>query len=147
MSKILTLIILKSVLMKIDKELLTEVLRECGLSMESKLYRYTSDKYIQTIGGEFFLTAKTNSSDIVEDHYEDKGHYFVSEEIGAGISFLKTPEKDYERPDRVLTSIIIKDAVDQGGLVYKVTSLPAYLTGFYVSIPEGKIKVQIEETF
>ena len=78
---------------------------------------------------------------MVIDHYEDKGHFFVSQEMGIGISFLSKPESDYEREGRICIEIQLKDVIEQGGLIYKITSLPAYLQGYFVTLPSGYIKV------
>ncbi|MDT0552096.1 hypothetical protein [Urechidicola vernalis] len=129
---------------KTKKEILAEILEEFRLNLESKLYRYTSVKYIDDSGDESYLKAKTECSDIVIDHYDDKGHFFVSQEMGKGISFLSKPEPDYERDERICVEIQLKDVIDQGGLIYKITSLPAYLKGYFVTLPSARIKVNIK---
>ena len=126
---------------KTKEKILAEILEEFGLNLESKLYRYTSVKYIENTGEVCCLKAKTECSDMVIDHYEDKGHFFVSQEMGIGISFLSKPESDYEREGRICIEIQLKDVIEQGGLIYKITSLPAYLQGYFVTLPSGYIKV------
>lgn len=51
--------------------------------------------------------------------------------------------QEYERSDRVCVEIQLKDVLDQGGLIYNVTSLPAYLKAYFCTLPEGKIKVKL----
>lgn len=126
---------------KTKNEILEEKLKEFGLNSESKLYRYTSKKYVLNEGDSKYLKAKDECLDLVEDHYDDIGHTFISKEFGKGLSFLIQPESEYEQTDRKLASIKLSDVLDQEGFVYRITSLPEYLEGYFVTLPTGKVKI------
>ena len=128
-----------------DKEqsILKEILRENHLTEESILYRYTSKKYIEIDENrETFLTAKAEPLDMVVDQYHGQYHVFIAHEIGAGLAFMKKPEREYENPQRVCVAVTLKDIIDQGGLVYSVSSLPSYIKAFFFTLPEGKVRVK-----
>lgn len=122
-------------------QILEEKLEEFGLNLDSTLFRYTSKSHLTESNGEYYLKAKEESSDAVIDHYEDIGHTFISKEFGLGLSFLTKPETEMDRKDRKLVSIKIANVINQGGYIYRITSLPAYLEGYFVTLPTGKIKI------
>jgi len=129
-----------------DKEqsILKELLRENHLTEESILYRYTSKKYLETDkNGESFLTAKTEPIDMVVDQYHGHFHVFIAHEIGAGLAFIKKAEKEYENPNRICVAVTLKDVLNQGGLVYSVSSLPNHIKAFFFTLPDGKIRVEL----
>ena len=130
---------------KKQSEALNQFLKQHNLTSNSKLYRYTGAHYIKQKDGVDYLMAKNECSDMAIDHYEDKGHVFVSQEFGKGLSFLSKQESEYDNPERICVSIELKDVFEQGGLIYEITSLPAYLKGYFVSLPDGKIKVNREQ--
>lgn len=125
-------------------KILAQKLEDFELTSESKLYRYTSKKYLEKEGDKLIIKAKKESLDLAIDHYDDRGHPFISKEFGQGLSFLKNPEAGYELPDRVKVSIKLGDVLDQGGLVYQITSLPDYLEAYFMTLPEGQVYVLIE---
>ena len=125
-----------------EKDVLTKFMLENNLTPESKLYRYTSRNYLKEFDGEFYLEAKKEPIDMVVDRYHGFWEVFLSSEVGQGISFLSQREDEYERPDRVCVEMHLKDVLNQGGLIYKVTSLPAYLKAFFCTLPDGMIKVE-----
>jgi hypothetical protein len=126
-----------------EQQVLKAFMEENNLTSESKLYRYTSKNYLKEIKGEFFLESKKESSDMVVDRYHGFWEVFISSEVGQGISFLSNREEEYERPDRVCVELNLKDVLGQGGLIYKVTSLPAYIKAFFCTLPEAKVKVEV----
>lgn len=126
---------------KTKEEILSQKLVEFGLDTESILYRYTSENYIISYDGNKYLKAKNESLDLVEDHYEDIGHTFISKEFGQGLSFLRKPDEEFERKDRRLVSINLGEVLDQGGVIYRISSLPEYLEGYFLTLPNGKIKI------
>lgn len=130
---------------KEEKDVLIKFMSEYNLSPKSKLYRYTSKRYLNEIQGQLFLEAKKNPNDMVVDRYHGFWEVFVSSEIGKGLSFLSIKEKEYERHDRVCVEVELKDVLDQGGLVYNVTSLPEYLKAFFCKLPQGKVRVSLCE--
>ena len=126
------------------REILNQKLEEFGFDEQSKFYRYTSKKYLDKNGDQLFIKAKDECADMIIDHYDDKGHFFVSKEMGKGLSFLKNPENEYEHSERIRISIQLKDVLNQGGFVYQITSLPEYLEGYFFTLPEGEVKVNIK---
>jgi len=128
-----------------EEQVLTAFMQENNITSESKLYRYTSKNYLKELNGEFYLEAKKESTDMVVDRYHGFWEVFLASEVGPGISFLTNREQEYERTDRVCVEISLKDVLDQGGLIYNVTSLPAYLNAFFCTLPEGRLKVKISD--
>jgi len=124
-----------------EQQILDTFMKENDLTSESKLVRYTSRDYLKEIDGHLFLEAKKSPTDMVVDRYHGFWEVFLSSEVGQGISFLTEKEEEYERSDRVCVEMYLKDVLEQGGLIYKVTSLPAYLNAFFCTLPEGKVKV------
>ena len=126
-----------------EQQILKEFMQENNLTPESTLYRYTSRNYLKESNGQFYLEAKAEPVDLVVDRYHGFWEVFLASEIGQGISFLSKREEEYERSDRVCVALNLKDVLDQGGLIYSVTSLPAYVKAFFCTLPEGKVKVAI----
>jgi hypothetical protein len=126
-----------------EKQILDTFMKENNLDSESKLVRYTSKAYLKELNGEYFLEAKKEPQEMIIDRYHGFWEVFIASEIGQGISFLSSMEEEYNRPDRVCVEIRLKDVLDQGGLVYKVTSLPAYINAFFCTVPEGRLKVTL----
>lgn len=125
-----------------QKEVLKDLLNEFHLKPESYLYRYTTEKYIEEdqVGG-LYLKAKDEPLDMVVDRYVGGYHVFIAHEIGRGLSFLSKPEKEYQIPGRICVKVKIQDVIDQGGLLYSVSSLPAFVKAFFVTLPEGKVRI------
>ena len=129
---------------KKQSEALNQFLKEHNLKNDSKLYRYTGIHYLKQKDGVDYLKAKDECSDMAIDHYEDRGHVFVSQEFGQGLSFLSKKVPEYNNPERICVSVKLKDIFEQGGLIYEISSLPAYLKGYFVSLPKGQVKVYRE---
>jgi len=128
---------------KEEKQILDSFMKENNLNPESKLVRYTSKSYLKELSGEYFLEAKKEPLDMVVDRYHGFWEVFKASEIGQGTSFLSNREAEYDRSDRVCVEMHLKDVLDQGGLIYNVTSLPAYIKAYFCTLPEGKVKVNI----
>jgi hypothetical protein len=128
---------------KEEKQILDSFMKENNLNPKSKLVRYTSKTYLKELSGEYFLEAKKEPLDMVVDRYHGFWEVFKASEIGQGTSFLSNREAEYDRSDRVCVEMHLKDVLDQGGLIYNVTSLPAYIKAYFCTLPEGKIKVNI----
>jgi hypothetical protein len=126
-----------------EEQVLTAFMQENNITSESKLYRYTSKNYLKELNGEFYLEAKKEPTDMVVDRYHGFWEVFLASEVGPGISFLSQREDEYERSDRVCVEVQLKDVLNQGGLVYGVTSLPAYLKAFFCTLPDGKVKAEV----
>ena len=126
-----------------ERSILKELLRENHLTEESILYRFTSEKYLETDeNGETYLISKTRPLDMVVDQYHGHYHVYIANEIGTGLSFMKKPEREYENSERVCVAVTLKDVINQGGLVYSVSSLPSYIKAFFFTLPEGKVRVK-----
>ncbi len=78
---------------------------------------------------------------MVVDTYKGQGHVFVAKDIGPGLSFLTEALDEYNRNDRVCVSVKISDVLAKGGLIYKVTSLPAYITAYFFTVPNNEVPV------
>lgn len=128
-----------------EEQILKAFMQENNLTSESKLVRYTSKKHLIELNGNLYLEAKKEPIEMVVDRYHGFWEVFIASEIGQGISFLSNIEAEYDRSDRVCVELTLKDVLDQGGLVYNVTSLPAYIKAFFFTLPEGKVKVIISE--
>ena len=126
-----------------EQQILTAFMEENNLTPESKLYRYTSKDYLIELNGQLYIEAKKEPSDLVVDRYHGFWEVFLASEIGPGISFLSNKEEEYEKSNRVCVEMHLRDVLDQGGLIYKVTSLPAYIKAFFCTLPKGKIKVTL----
>jgi hypothetical protein len=128
-----------------EQEVLSKFMQDNNLTNESKFIRYSSRGYLKEFNGDLYLEAKKEPLDMVVDRYHGFWEVFIASEIGPGISFLTNREQEYERTDRVCVEISLKDVLDQGGLIYNVTSLPAYLNAFFCTLPEGRLKVKISD--
>ncbi len=126
-----------------EQESLTKFMQENNLTSESKLVRYTSKDHLKESDGHLYLNAKQDPMEMVVDRYHGSSEVFIASEIGPGLAFLSEKEEEYEIADRICVEIVLKDVLDQGGLVYIVTSLPPYLKAFYCTLPDGKVKVEI----
>ena len=129
-------------LSKADKEILENLLEENKINMDTILYRFTSEKYLKkNDAGTETLIAIDEPVEMVVDTYKGQGHVFVAKDIGPGLSFLTEPLVEYERNDRVCVSVKISDLLAKGGLIYKVTSLPAYITAYFFTVPNNEVTV------
>jgi len=125
-----------------NKELLQDILKNNKLSGDSTLYRFTSEKYIKQSNDTEAMVVNKEPIEMIVDSYDGHGHIFIAKEIGPGLSFLTEPLDEYKRDDRVCVSVKVKDLLAQGGLIYEVTSLPAYVRAFFFTLPGGEIAVE-----
>lgn len=125
-----------------EEQILKAFMQENNLTSDSKLVRYTSKKHLKELNGHLYLDAKKDPIEMVVDRYHGFWEVFIASEIGQGISFLSNREAEYDRSDRVCVELTLKDVLDQGGLIYSVTSLPAYIKAFFCTLPEGKVRVE-----
>lgn len=126
-----------------EQEILNKFMKEFQLTPESTLIRYTNNKYLNEENGCYYLISKSKPTEMLVDRYHGFWEVFIASEIGSGIAFLSEREDEYESTDRICVEVKLKDVLDQGGLVYNVTSLPSYLKAFFCTLPEGKVKVSI----
>jgi len=126
------------------KEILQQLMLEDNLTPDSELYRYTKKSHIiEHRDGSLTITANSNPPEMIIDLYDGQGHTFRADSVGQGLSFTTKEEQDYRTDETVSVKLKLKDILDQGGLIYKVISLPEYVKAYYFTIPKGNVKVQI----
>ena len=125
-----------------NKDQLQRILDDSKLSIDTVLYRFTSEKYLIKKDDQEFLNANEEPHEMVVDHYKGPGHVFMAKDIGPGLSFLTEPLDEYERDDRICVKVKLKDLLHKGGLIYQVTSLPAYITAYFFTLPGGSVGVE-----
>jgi hypothetical protein len=131
-------------LSKQELEIYQNLLKENNLRESGYVYRYTSEKHLEKDDqGNYYLKTKDEPTDMIIDPYRGHNHAFIAREIGPGLSFLSKKEREYERHDRVCVKVTIAELMEQGGLIYKVTSLPAYIKPFFFTLPEGRVRVEM----
>lgn len=124
-------------------KILSEIMHENKLDKEGLLYRFTSDKYLKhSEDGSEYIIANDAPQEMVIDKYDGQGHVFIAKDIGPGLTFMTEPLEEYVREDRVCVSVKIADILDQGGLIYSVTSLPAYITAYFVTLPKKELPIK-----
>mgnify|MGYP001828409732 CR=1 FL=1 len=110
-----------------NKDQLQRILDDSKLSIDTVLYRFTSEKYLIKKDDREFLNANEEPHEMVVDHYTGQGHVFMAKDIGPGLSFLTKPLDEYKQDARICVKVKLKDLLHQGGLMYQVTSLPCLL--------------------
>ena len=126
------------------KEILQQLMLEDNLSLDSEFYRYTKKSHInKNKDGSLTITANSNPPEMVIDLYNGQGHTFRADSVGQGLSFTTKEEKDYYTDESVSVKLKLKDILDQGGLIYKVISVPEYVNAYYFTIPSGKVKINL----
>lgn len=127
---------------KPEKEIMEYILKENNLNNNSILYRFTSERYLKkNADGTEVLIVNEEPQEMVVDTYKGQGHVFVAKDIGPGLSFLTEPFVEYERNDRVCVSVKISELLAKGGLIYKVISLPAYITAYFFTVPNNEVPI------
>ena len=126
------------------KEILQQLMLEDNLNPDSEFYRYTKKSHInKNKDGSLTITANSNPPEMIIDLYDGQGHIFRANSVGQGLSFTTKEEQDYRTDETVSVKLKLKDILDQGGLIYKVISLPEYVKAYYFTIPAGSVKVQM----
>lgn len=126
------------------KEILQRLMLEENLSPDSEFYRYTNKIHIhKNKEGSLTITANPNPPEIIIDLYSGQGHTFSADSVGQGLSFTTKEEQDYYTDESVSVKLKLKDILDQGGLIYKVISVPEYVNAYYFTIPSGTVKIQM----
>lgn len=130
---------------KTEKDIIENLLKENNLSYDSILYRFTSERYLKkNDDGTEILKVNQQPQDMIVDTYKGQGHVFVAKDIGPGLSFLTEAFDEYHRNDRVCVSVKISDLLSNGGRIYKITSLPAYVTAYFFKLPNNEVTVNRE---
>jgi len=127
-----------------ERTVLQQIMNEHNLTSDSRLFRYQPLRYTETeADGTTSIQAKKEPLEIVIDPYQGDGHSFHASNIGPGLAFTLRREEEFKTQDKVCTTVKLGDILDQGGLIYQVTSVPEYITSFFMSIPEGKVRAEL----
>jgi len=95
--------------------------------------------------GYTYIRAKENPLEIVIDPYHGEGHSFHASNIGPGLAFTSSREEEFSAPDKVCLQVKIGNILEQGGLLYRITSVPEYINAYFLTIPDGKVRAQVCE--
>jgi len=124
-------------------EILNDIMVEYNLSSESVLFRYSLPKHLITSKQGTTVHAKDNPEEIIIDRYQGAGHSVHARNIGAGLAFTLVAEEVYKSSRKVCIEVKIKDIIEQGGLIYKVTSVPAHIDAFFFTLPKGNVRIKV----
>ena len=129
--------------MTVDNAKLEELMRSNDLTAETRLYRYSLPEFVRPTNepGIAEITANDDPSEAVVDVY-GQGHTTLAVHMGAGIAFSESADNDWRSDSRRCVELRLGDALDQGGLVYPVTSITTDRV-WYVTIPQGQIRVRV----
>lgn len=141
-------------------EALDRLLKENGLTSESRLYREAVFTALRETGtpGVFHLAANENPSDSVVDVY-DQGYVVQASEVGPGLSFAESASPNWQEtmelravraghapgvvPEpRVEVEVRLGDILAQGGLLYPVESVTVE-RAWYCTLPQSGIDVRV----
>lgn len=114
-----------------------------GLEFAEKLFRYTNKWHVKKLEGtELIVSPNANSKAMIQDIYES-GNETMAQEIGSGLSFLKSRDENFEAYDRICISIDLADVIEQGGFLYPDKS--RFEEGaYFLMLPTGDFTVTIE---
>ena len=125
-------------------KVLEGLLKENKLSLDSFLYRYTKKHHLKfSDDGKVYISAKSKPEEVIIDEYDGNGHTIIAKNVGQGLAFTTQIERDYNIEDRICIRVKLGDVLDQAGILYKVTSVPEYITSFLLTLPTGKVNVEI----
>ncbi|MFT7518442.1 MAG: 8-oxo-dGTP pyrophosphatase MutT (NUDIX family) [Kiritimatiellia bacterium] len=118
-----------------------EILEEAGLSAETLLYRASLPEHLVPVHGSTWLTASAEAGEAVVDVY-GVGHTIVAQDAGPGIALAESSENEWAAPDRTMVAVRLGDVLDQGGLIYPVTSVIIEKVWF-CTLPTGRVGARI----
>jgi len=122
-----------------------EMLKEYHLTGETILFRYTKNHHLEKINNvEYIISAIKDPLEMVINK-PGGGHIVNAANLGQGLSFATKPEPDYAIENKICVKVELNKILEQGGQVYKVVSVPGYIDAYYLTMPEGKINVQLEQ--
>jgi hypothetical protein len=122
---------------------LNALLEKHGLTVESRLYRYTLPEYVSETATGLTISANPDPSEAVIDVY-GQGHVTLAAQIGPGLAFAFARDNQWDEEDRVEVDVRVQDVIDQGGLLYPVESIITEPT-FYATLPSGSVAVRRTE--
>jgi len=121
---------------------LQELLLSNGFTPETRFYRYTLPQFLTPAdgAGRFRISANPEPSEAVADVY-GQGHMILAEQVSPGLAFGESAESEWRADDRVCVEVVLKDVLDQGGLVYSVESVITDRI-WYLTLPSGSVTVR-----
>lgn len=122
---------------------LSDLLAQHGLTVDSRLYRYTLPEFVSEAASGLSVTANPDPSEAVVDVY-GQGHIVLAAQIGPGLAFAAARDNQWAADDRVEVDVRVGDLLDQGGLLYPVESVITETT-FYATLPSGSVAVRRTE--
>jgi hypothetical protein len=127
------------------KAVMDELMRENGLSEDTRLYRATLPEFLSPtdVPEEFLISANTSPSEAVVDVYGG-GFTCLAETVGAGLAFVEAADNEWRAEGRTAVSLRLGDALAQGGRLYPVESVITERT-WYVTMPSGSMGVRRED--
>ncbi|MHC4940877.1 MAG: hypothetical protein ACYTHK_18195 [Planctomycetota bacterium] len=127
------------------KTVMDDLMREHGLSEETRLYRATLPEFLSPtdLPGGFQISANEAPSEAVVDVYGG-GHTCLAETVGAGLAFVEAADNEWRAEDRTPVSVRLGDVLAQGGRLYPVESVITERT-WYVTMPGGSVGVRRED--
>jgi len=121
---------------------LNSVMELQGLTPESKIYRYTSKNHLyKDQDGNVSINSKNDPIEMIVDTYEGRGHTYMANQVGSGLAFVLKKVPELESTERICCEVTLKNILDQGGLVYRVVSQPAYIHAIFCTLPAGKVDI------
>ena len=131
--------------MSVDIARVMEWMDSNGLTVESRLYRYTLPEHLEPTGdgGYWEITANSDPSEAVIDVY-GQGHSALAVHVGAGLAFAESVDNAWRSDGRRCVELQLGDVLGQGGVVYPVESITTEPV-WYVTIPTGKVRVRLVE--
>jgi len=116
-----------------------------GLTVESRLYRYSLPEHLEATGdaGYAEISANPDPSEAVIDVY-GQGHPTLAVHVGAGLAFAESADNGWQSDDRRCVELRLGDVLEQGGSVYPVESITTE-SAWYLTLPKGKVRVRVVE--
>jgi len=119
---------------------LNALLEKHGLTVESRLYRYTLPEFVSETATGLTISANVDPSEAVIDIY-GQGHVTLAAQIGPGLAFACARDNQWDDGNRVEVDVRVQDVIDQGGLLYPVESVITERT-LYATLPTGSVIVR-----
>ena|SRR5438094_4707837 len=142
------------------QDVLSKLLKEHGLTGESRLYREAERSTLVATGapGRYRLAANPRPSESVVDVY-GPGYLVQAELMGPGLAFAESASPNWQETmelralragrqeppsgeaDRIEVEVRLEDILRQGGLMYPVESVTVERV-WYFTLPQGPVEVQ-----
>lgn len=128
------------------KSQIAELMKSYGFTGETRFYRYSLPKFLETIqeAGAYRISANPDPSEAVIDEYAG-GHICLAKQIGPGLAFTKSADNEWKESGRTGVEVRLQDVLDQGGRIYPVESVVTDRV-WYFTLPEGSVRVSVIAT-